>query len=145
MTIPKTLKIGPIHKIEEDKTVLEAAQQMAKYDVGALIVVKGELSTGIITERDLLKKIAAKSLDPRVELVKSIMTKEVINVTEDDTIAEAIKLMLEYHIRHLPLLSKKDELLGILSFRDLYRCRLEELENENNTLEALLCIDCIGG
>ncbi len=145
MPIPKTLKVGPIYTIAEENTILEAAQEMAKHDVGALVVMKEEHSVGIITERDLLKKVTAKGLDPAKTLVQDIMTREVINVTEEDTIAEAIDLMLSYHIRHLPLLSKDDELLGILSFRDLYRCRLEELERENDTLEALLCIDCIGG
>ncbi|TFG60292.1 MAG: CBS domain-containing protein, partial [Nitrospirales bacterium] len=109
-----------IETIDCDVPVFQAAQQMAHKKVGALLVRQdGELK-GIVTERDLVKKVLSEEEDAKHLTVKAVMTHPLIDIDINRTIHDASDLMAEKWIRHLPITDNR-KIVGILSVRDLIR------------------------
>jgi len=105
--------------VEPDSTVLQAVQMMNEYSVGALIVKRGGKMGGIFTERDVLRGVVGKQLDPARVRVADVMTSRVICCTPATSIEEARELMKTRRIRHLPILDAEGEVVGIVSIGDL--------------------------
>ncbi|HET7099609.1 MAG TPA: CBS domain-containing protein, partial [Terriglobia bacterium] len=118
------LKIAhvPAARVETGQTVLDAVRVMAKEGVGAVAVIeKGERADlcGVFTERDLMLRVVLQDLDPGKTEVRSVMTSPVTTASEDMTAEEAFKQMVDRHMRHLAIVSKDGDLLGMLSIRNL--------------------------
>ncbi|MDX6556688.1 MAG: hypothetical protein QOD86_2883 [Miltoncostaeaceae bacterium] len=111
--------VGPEH------TLQQAAVRMVQHKTGAAVVLDGALpGPGVVTERDLLRAVAA-GLDPRSELVEDHMTGELVTAMPTWPISKAAELMVKHGIRHV-LVFEGSELVGILSMRDVVRVsRLE--------------------
>ncbi|MCL4429223.1 MAG: CBS domain-containing protein [Chloroflexi bacterium] len=105
--------------ISVDKSVFEAAQLMASVGVGCLIVVDNSLPVGIITERDIVRRIVAKRTSPDVK-VSEVMTTTLITVDPDTSLKEAARVMSTNKIRRLPVL-KNNKLVGIVVSSDFVR------------------------
>lgn len=99
-------------------SVKEAVDTMNKHGIGCLVVVEKESPVGIVTERDLLKRVLAKSKDPRKINVQEIMSKPLIVGKPDMLIEEVIKLMLDKKIKKLPIV-ENGNLLGLVTLTDL--------------------------
>jgi CBS domain-containing protein len=109
--------------IEAEAELTEAARRMASRGVGAVVVLEGERLTGILTERDLLKAVAA-GLRQGAK-VSDWMTRHPETVESDDTTDHAASLMIHGGFRHLPVVDE-GRIVGILSIRDLMRVALED-------------------
>lgn len=109
-----------VHTITADASVQAAIQVMTSRRVSALPVVDGDRMIGIISERDYVRKVASQRIPAWSVQVGEIMTREVITVTPEDTIARCMRLMSENRIRHLPVMTG-DRLTGILSITDVVR------------------------
>lgn len=107
-----------VKTIEPDESVQEAAAKMSRHSIGSLIVIKGGSLQGIITERDILSKVVAKSLDASSTKVSNIMTKAVVMISPDRDIEDAAEVMVEKDIKKLPVL-KGDKLIGIVTSMDI--------------------------
>jgi len=104
--------------LEPHASVQEAAQRMAEHRVGAIpVVASGEL-VGIFTERDLLSRVVAKSLNPPRLRVEVAMTKDLITVDGDVSLVRCLDTMVQHNFRHLPVLNN-GKLIGVLSCRDI--------------------------
>ena len=117
--------------IDADSTAYDAAVTMLKHKCGALLVcekVKNGPLIGIITERDLTFRVIPKDLDPKKTKVNKIMTKNPDTIKPDKTTIDAIKIMKSKGFRHLPVVNK-NEIIGILSMRDLYDAHAELLQD----------------
>ena len=101
----------------------EVAQRMVDRDVGAVIVLEGEALAGILTERDILRAVARGLRDDT--RVADCMTAHPETIGPDDTTEHAAVLMLHGGFRHLPV-TEKDELVGVISIRDLVPLLLED-------------------
>jgi CBS domain-containing protein len=100
-------------------TVYQAACVMARAHSGSVLILdESGGPAGIFTERDLLTKVVAKSLDPGVTPVSAVMTRNPISVLPDTSVCDAILLMKERRFRHLPVVSASGKILGMFSFRD---------------------------
>lgn len=119
--------------VEPETTVAEAARQMHRERVGALLVMHDEAVIGILTERDLLNRVVAKAVDPATTKVHEVMTPEVIVVKPSLTVREAMQIVTEKRFRHLPVVMD-GHLLGMLSSGDLTRCIVAEEEGVIHTL-----------
>ncbi len=109
------LTVGPGHSLAD------AARLMAERNVGAAIVVDPESpGPGIITERDILRSVAAGE-NPATEVVADHLTGELISASPDWSLEQAAEAMLDGSFRHL-LVVNGAELEGILSMRDIVRC-----------------------
>lgn len=125
-----------IFNISSSNSLLEAAKKMAEYKVGSLLVFDDKVLHGIITERDFLFKAYSFSQDLEKYRVSDIMTRNIISMNHEQTAQEALKLMTEKRIRHLPVYDDNNIFLGLLSIGDLtkwassrYYKKYEEVEN----------------
>lgn len=102
-------------------TVADAAKVMREKDIGSLVVVDdGGRPTGIVTERDLVTKVAASDLQPSRVQVKDIMTSPLVAVHPHEEVAEAAKVMSQRKIRRLPVV-KEGKLVGMITENDILR------------------------
>lgn len=106
-----------VHRITPDASVYDAISAMSDHGVGALLVIGGPGIDGIITERDYLRKIALKGRSSRETLVREIMSDQVLIVESDHDVEEALAVMTEARIRHLPVM-ERGELAGLVSIGD---------------------------
>src|SRR5439155_23707016 len=101
-------------------TVVEAAKVMREKNIGSLVVVDHGTPTGIVTERDLVTKVAASDLQPSLVFVKDIMTSRVVAVPQHEEVAEVAKLMSQRKILRL-LVVEEEKLGGIVTDNDMIR------------------------
>jgi CBS domain-containing protein len=106
--------------IDEESTVKEAAEVMNKFEIGSLITVKKGKAMGIITERDLLRRVVAEAKDATKTTVKEIMTSPLVVVEPNMDLEEAVKMMFEMKIKKLAVVDGK-RLVGLVSLTDIAR------------------------
>ncbi|MCX6675240.1 MAG: CBS domain-containing protein, partial [Methanothrix sp.] len=92
----------PVITADAELDVLSAAKKMGSANVGSLIIVKDGSPTGILTERDLVKKIVAQAVDPRNVKVGEIMCSPVVSIDPEASLREAATLMLRSGVKRLP-------------------------------------------
>ena len=104
----------------EDKSVEEAAKIMTDSDASEVIVAdKDKKVVGIITDRDIVRRVVSKELDPKKTILREIMTKEVIMVLGEADLGYVAMLMHKHNIRRIPVVNKAGKLLGVVDARDL--------------------------
>lgn len=135
----------PSAEIEPEATVLDAVVVMSRARVGAVAVVERAELQGIFTERDLMLRVVERERDPRATKVREVMTSPVATASDKTPASEALNLMLERHLRHLPILGADGQLLGMLSIRDLLQDKVEHLSRELHSLDQYLLNDGPGG
>jgi CBS domain-containing protein len=109
-----------VRSIHKDATIKQAGQLLQKHKVGSLIVDDGSRYIGIITDSDLTRRAVAKGLDPNTATVASCMSRSLITIEEDESLADAMSLMKKQGIRHLPVTADAT-IIGVLSVSDLLR------------------------
>ena len=102
-------------------TVFHALQVMADNRVGAVLVLDGERLVGIFSERDYARKVILVGKASKETLVEAIMTDKVMYATPENSISECMALMTEGHFRHLPVLDKDQQVIGVVSIGDLVK------------------------
>jgi len=102
--------------IDAQKTVLDAAKLMHQQDVGDLVVMDGNVARGIVTERDLVRRVMAQKR-PLDTKVSEVMSDPLITIEEEASIRDAARKMVKYKIRRLPVM-KKGVLIGIIATSD---------------------------
>ncbi|HTQ48356.1 MAG TPA: CBS domain-containing protein [Polyangiaceae bacterium] len=124
--------------IRRDATVLEAVRVMLENQVGAALVLEDGRAVGVFTERDIMGKVVADRLDPETTKVATVMTSPVHTIPAEAEPAAALELMLDKHIRHLPLVDVQRRVVGILSMRYLMRHQIDRLQDRARSLENYL-------
>jgi CBS domain-containing protein len=124
---------------------MEAVQIMDRESIGAVAVVQNHRLVGMFSERDLMLRVVSERQDPERTLVRDVMTSPVETIHRDSSADEALKVMLEKHIRHLPIVDRNGMLAGMISMRSLLHDRIEELTDQLDSLEAYFTADGVGG
>jgi len=106
--------------IDENAMVREAAEVMNKFEIGCLIAVRKGKAMGIITERDLLKRVVAEAKDATKTKVKDVMSSPLVVVEPAMDLEEAVRLMFQMKIKKLPVVDGK-RLVGLVSLTDIAR------------------------
>jgi CBS domain-containing protein len=119
MPTVKDIMTKEVITIDTSKSVFEAAELMSSKGLGCLVVVIKGFPVGIITERDIVRRIVAKRSSPDIKVVE-VMTKKIITVNPDTSLKEAARVMLTNKIRRLPVL-KNNKLVGIVVASDFVR------------------------
>lgn len=135
----------PVISIQPQATVQDVCELMVKEGVGAIVVLDGSKLVGIISERDVVRRVAARRRDPGTTVVAEVMTAPVRTVTERSSAHAALELMHEGRFRHLPLMDGAGAVIGMLSVRDLLRHRIDELDQKNADLVGYISADGPGG
>lgn len=119
--------------IAPDTTVLEAVELMNRVRVGSVLVMEDEALAGIFTERDVLRKIVAEGRDASSVNVSEVMSSELVTITSKTEVGQAMDLVSENKIRHLPVVDE-GRLVGLISAGDLNRHATETFRAEAGTL-----------
>lgn len=109
-----------IFMITPTASVRDAAELMARHNIGCLLVQEGPQVIGIVSERDLTRKVVAAGRSTEATPVRDIMVAPVRCVTPQQTNAECMALMTELRLRHLPVL-EQERLVGLVSIGDLVK------------------------
>jgi CBS domain-containing protein len=131
--------------VAPDDTVVRAARAIVERGVGAATVLDGDTVVGVVTERDVMRKIVAAGRDPQVIRVREIMSSPVLSVNLNTSVADAARIMRENHIRHLVVLDGNDKLAGMLALRYLLYDLMDDMERNVGELMGYLMTDGPGG
>jgi CBS domain-containing protein len=129
---------SPVVTMDEDETANRAAANMDMKDLGAVIVQnKAGKSIGIITERDIVKRVVAKNLKPDTVKAKEIMTTPLVTIEPEANITDAARRMTRLDIRRLGVIYKGN-LVGIISSKDILGVmpELMEIMQERSRIEG---------
>jgi CBS domain-containing protein len=107
--------------IEAEAPVMKAVKLMNENEIGCVIVIRKGKAIGIVTERDLLKRVIGKSKNPKTTKVREIMTKPLIAGNPDMDLEEATKLMFKMKIKKLPVVATEGDLRGLITLTDVAR------------------------
>lgn len=123
--------------VEPESTVTELLGLLAEHNVGALVVVGPEGVVGIVSERDVVRRLNERGAQVLTGAVSEIMTTSVVSCTPDDTVDSLTVIMTERRIRHVPVLVD-GQLRGIVSIGDVVKSRINQLEEDHEFLEAYI-------
>jgi CBS domain-containing protein len=119
-------------------SVLDAALLMNEHRIGGLVVLRSAKVQGIITERDVLRRVVAKRVDPADITVKEVMTSDVVCCKRTSTIEEARSIFKTKRIRHLPVVDDQGRLDGLISIGDINGWKLDGQEKTIHYLREYL-------
>lgn len=124
---------GTLWHVRPETSVYAALELLADYEVGALMVMEGGALVGVFSERDYTRKIALRGRNSRTTPVADIMTRQVLTVTPATSTRDAMVMMSERKVRHLPVLDGST-VLGMISIRDILD---DIIEDQASTIEQL--------
>jgi len=114
------IMIDDVITVEANSTVMKAVKIMNEHEIGCLVVTRNGRAVGIITERDLLKRVIGKAKSPQKTKVREIMTKPLIAGFPDMDLEDATRLMFEKRIKKLPVVDH-GRLKGLITLTDVAR------------------------
>jgi CBS domain-containing protein len=117
-----------ILSVPSSTSVLDAVKVMDKKNVGALLVIDEGKLVGIISERDIIRRLVAKMKSSRETIVKDIMTSDLYGVTPDISTEKALMLMTEKRVRHLPVF-EGEHLIGVISIGNIVKSVITSQDN----------------
>lgn len=123
-------RAGSLHALGPNQTVSDAVALMNRTNIGAVLVMNPEQELlGVFTERDVLRRVLENRLDPDTTPLEAVMTREVYWIAPDNAVDDAMALVSERNIRHLPVMDGA-KVLGMISVRDLTAAVVEDRELE---------------
>jgi CBS domain-containing protein len=135
----------PVVTVSRTTTVMEAIETMAASQIGSVVVVDGNHLEGIFTERDVMLRVVLEGRNPRQTRVEEVMTTPVQTIGMRATGDDALRLMVQEHVRHLPVIDEKGKAQAIVSMRSLLDEKVRELHQQLDSLESYITADGIGG
>jgi CBS domain-containing protein len=124
---------------------MDAAKRMKESNVGAVAVLDREVLKGIFSERDLMLRVVLEHRNLNETRVGDVMTTNIVAIYKDTPPEEAVTLMWERHIRHLPVVTRDGRVEGIVEIRNLFHERFEDMNRQLDSLESYIACDGIGG
>ncbi len=134
-TLLEKKALQEIVSVKPETTVIEALEVLAKYQIGAVLVMEGEEMKGIFSERDYARKGIIQGRKAKSTPMTDVMTANVISAKLDMDIRGCMELMNDNHFRHLPVLDESEKVVGLLSSRDIVNGLILEQRQHINYLE----------
>jgi CBS domain-containing protein len=136
-TLRDIMRYGFLFTVERQATVAEAVRIMTKNNVGIVSVLDGDKLVGVFSERDVVRRVVDRGLDPARTRVDQVMTADLVVADADEDYQSAIHKLDQANIRHLPVVSE-GQLVSMLSIRDLLRVNMEDKDAEIHHLHEYL-------
>jgi CBS domain-containing protein len=130
-------KGATVWTISPQASVFDAIQLLAKKNIGALPVMEGDKLIGIFSERDYTRKVALEGKTSHNTKVGEILTTTIATITPHETVEEAMRLMSEKHIRHLPVM-ENGRMVGLVSIGDMVNWIISAQTATIDQMEAYL-------
>lgn len=135
----------PAISIAPESSVQSAIDTMTASKSGAVVVTRQGVPVGIFTARDLVRRVMSARFPLEVIRISEVMTSDPKVAKLDTRPRDALSIMRQNHIRHLPIVDGDSKLQGMLSTRHLLREMLVDLSREVDSLHAYIAADGIGG
>lgn len=132
----KDIMSEKVHTVSPEINVWQASNKLRTLHVGCMVVIEDGAICGILSERDIVYKIISPKLNAEKTKVRQIMTSPVITVKPDTTVNDVLFIASTRHLRHMPVVNDKGELIGILGIRDLIYQALNLLLADNDYLNV---------
>jgi CBS domain-containing protein len=126
-----------VYHVDTARTVREVARYMTERRIGAVAVLDGTRLVGILSERDIMGRVVAPSLDPDATRVAEVMTRDLVVAHSGDSHEDGLRKMKQAGCRHLPVVDA-GRLIGMVSQRDLLQVDLTEKDEEIRWLNAYI-------
>ena len=123
-----------LYHVSPAHSVADAACYMSERNVGAVCVLDKDRLVGILSERDMMKRVIAANRDPRATLVSEAMTPKPVVIDVTESLERCLKAMTQAGVRHLPVV-EGDKLLGLLSLRDVLQVDLDDKVDQLKLME----------
>jgi len=124
----KDVMVTNVVTVDVGVNVRKAVERMNKQEIGCLVVLEKGNFAGILTERDVLKRVVAKARNPKKTLVGDVMSKPLIVVDPQASLEEALELMFEKRVKKLPVVKNK-KLMGLITMTDIARVHTTMVEH----------------
>lgn len=131
------MRYGFLFMVQRNAMAADAVRMMATYNVGIVAVLDGDKLVGVFSERDVVRRVVDRGLDPARTPVGDVMTTEIVFADADDDYQSAMRKMDQANIRHLPVVSE-GRLLSMISIRDLMRVDMHDKGEEIRYLREYL-------
>ncbi|HEX5403701.1 MAG TPA: CBS domain-containing protein [Pseudonocardiaceae bacterium] len=123
--------------IGRSATVSQLLVTLGEHNIGAVVVTERDEVIGIVSERDVVRRLRERGGDLLSATVGEIMTADVLTCSPEDTVDHLAEVMTERRIRHVPVL-RDGELVGIVSIGDVVKSRISQLETDREQLESYI-------
>lgn len=123
--------------VELNTNTKDCAKAMAKKGVSCAVITQRGSAVGIVTERDLVSKVMAESIDPRNVLVRDIMSTPLITIPPSAPLTSAAELMAQYRVRRLVVVDSTGNLTGVITTGDIARALAERHGYREATFNAM--------
>jgi CBS domain-containing protein len=128
-------KGSAVATIDPGASLADATASLRDHGIGALIVsADGSTIGGILSERDVVRALAAHGGSTLGRVVSTAMSGDVVTCAPGDTVDQLMAMMTTRRIRHVPVTNESGSLVGIISIGDVVKARLGQLEHENDQL-----------
>lgn len=123
--------------VPSDATVRELLALLAEHHIGAAVVGTNDQVEGIVSERDVVRRLHTDGADVLDREVSELMSRDVITCAPNDAVDTVANLMTERHIRHLPVV-ENGAMVGVVSIGDVVSSRIRELQTDRDQLEQYI-------
>ncbi len=132
-------KGADVHDVRPDETVAKAAQVLAAHNIGAVLARHPDGSlAGIISERDIVRRIAKDGAAVLDRPASEIMTRNLHTCKAEDTVDRLMEIMTAQRIRHVPVVDEDGKVLGMISIGDVVKRKIEESAREAEVLKEYI-------
>jgi CBS domain-containing protein len=132
----KEIMVTHIASLPVDRSAREASELMSRAEVGSILVFAEGNPVGIVTERDIVRKIVAEGIDASKILVADVMSTPLVTIPSTATVEEASEALTTYNIRYLPVV-EEGEVVGIVGVKDIALALAKEQNFEDVRLNAV--------
>lgn len=130
-------KPAEVIAVEPDQPVFEAVRRMDRHGVGAVLVMRGEVLVGILSERDYARKVVLLERSSHTTRVDQIMTTQVVTVEPQQDVHHCMEVMTRRHFRHLPVV-EDGRVIGVVSIGDLVKAVIEVQQADLDALQRYI-------
>ena len=135
--ITEIMTPAPLASIESSLTVEDAAKLMKKAGKSSLVVLKNGIAVGIITERDIVRRVVALEVSTTTTKISGIMSSPIISADPDNTVSDVAKLMSDRGIRRV-IVMKKSLIMGAVSAKDFVKVMVTEGDKDVQPFKAMM-------
>jgi CBS domain-containing protein len=139
MRVSDILKVkgNALYTVTPDTPLTDAVNAMAEHDIGSLVVMEYGDLVGMLTFREIILTLRANGGSVGTGTIRKVMDDHPVTCTPETDVNEVRRMMLEHHVRYLPVLDKR-VLMGVISFYDVAKAVVEEQSFENRMLKAYI-------